>query len=152
MTKLTEKQERFCRLIVEGKTQREAYVGAGYTAANENSLDANAAAVIRNDKVASRIAELRAPANKKAEMTLAYLQRRAKRLLDKAEKAGQFAAANGALKELGILSGLRVEKRENRNINDPLDLDDTELAHIASAGSAGAIAEAGRAKGSDPIH
>jgi hypothetical protein len=39
-----------------------------------------------------------------------------------------------------------------RNLNDPAELEDAQLAYIASNGSAGAIAEASRAKGSDPVH
>jgi phage terminase small subunit len=154
MTKLSEQQERFCQFVIQGFTQTEAYKRAGYKSKDEHAAGANASRLIANDRIAQRIAELRAPVAKRAEVTLAYLQKRALRLLNKAEKAQQFAAANGALKELGILSGERVERSERTNRNITVDeySDEDLIAHLASNGSAGAIAEASRAKGSDPVH
>ena len=47
------------RAILEGKSGRAAYIAAGYKAAG---AEANASRLIRNDKVAARIAELKAKA------------------------------------------------------------------------------------------
>ena len=45
--------------LAEGKSQKQAYVDAGY-AARGNSAEAEAARLIRNDKVAARVANLKA--------------------------------------------------------------------------------------------
>jgi hypothetical protein len=62
-------------------------------------------------------------------------------LIEKAEEARlmamankQSAAAIAAVKELGILSGFRVEKRENFNSRSADDYTDDELADIAAGG------------------
>jgi hypothetical protein len=63
------------------------------------------------------------------------------RLIGKAEEAlaialqnQQASAAIAAIKEIGVLSGLRVEKREKMR-GDASDLSDDELADIARGGS-----------------
>lgn len=54
---LNERQERFCQLVVSGRPHGRAYEEAGYKAKGA-SADAQAARMIRNDKVKARIAEL----------------------------------------------------------------------------------------------
>ena len=56
------KHERFAQLVVSGLPQSRAFVEAGFKGATDNAINANASRLITNDKVASRIAELRAPA------------------------------------------------------------------------------------------
>jgi hypothetical protein len=58
------------------------------------------------------VAELRAPVVDKLEITLSLLIGRADQIYRQAMLAGQFNAAISALKELGILSGKRVERSE----------------------------------------
>lgn len=60
------RHEAFARGIVEGKAAGAAYVAAGYKPAG---AEANASRLIRNDKVAARIAELKAEAAKGAVAT-----------------------------------------------------------------------------------
>jgi phage terminase small subunit len=150
---LSEQQERFCRYIVEGMNQTDAYKAAGYKGAYK-SLKDNAARLIAIDSVASRIAELRSKHAAEHDITLAYLVQRAVRILNAAEEDRAHGAAVAALKELGVLSGERVERSErtNRNISVDEYSDEDLTAYLASNGSAGAIAEASRAKGSDPVH
>jgi len=150
---LSEQQERFCRYIVEGMNQTDAYKAAGYKGAYK-SLKDNAARLIANDSVASRIAELRKPVAAKASVTLAWLIEQAKEVLVAAKTDAAHAASIAAIKELGVLSGERVEHsvRTNRNITVNEYSDEDLIAHLASDGSEGAIAEALRAAGSDFIH
>jgi phage terminase small subunit len=151
---LSEQQERFCQFVIQGFTQTEAYKRAGYKSKDDHAAAANASRLIANDRVAQRIAELRAPVAERAEVTLEYLQKRARRLLNKAEKAGQFSAANGALKELGILSGKRIETRHNLNqdANEPTDLTRAQLLDIARAGRTRASASGDGAGKPDSVH
>lgn len=64
MEKLTQKQETFCLNIFKGLSQREAYIQAGYSTNNSTVVqDQNACVLLKNNKVAIRLAEL----NKKTE-------------------------------------------------------------------------------------
>ena len=83
---LSAQQERFCRFIVEGKNQRDAYNAAGYKSGSDAAADANASRLISNDKIASRIAELRNGAAKRTELTAAYFARRLERMALAAEQ------------------------------------------------------------------
>ena len=62
--------------------------------------------------VKALVAELRAPIAEKLEITLAGLIERSDQIYRQAMLAGQFNAAISALKELGTLSGHRVERAE----------------------------------------
>ena len=154
VTKLTEKQERFCRLIVEGKSGNEAYMEAGFNVSNDATARANASRLLTNANVCERIAELRKPIAAQTSVTLAWLIQQAQEVLAAAKADASHAASIAAIKELGILSGERVEQsiRTNRNITVDDFSDEDLAAYLASNGSAGAVAEAVRAKGSDPIH
>lgn len=157
MTDLSEQQERFCRLIVEGFNQRDAYREAGYKTTTDGATDANASRLLSNAKIAARIAELRANHAAKHDITIAYLVERAVRILDAAETDRAHGAAVAALKELGILSGKRIETRHNLNqdANEPSDLSRAELVAIARAGRPGTASPgdgAGRPDRVHPVH
>jgi phage terminase small subunit len=154
VTKLNEQQERFCRAIVEGMSGNEAYVEAGYKVSNDATARANASRLLSNANICERIAELRKPLAAQTSVTLAWLIQQAQEVLIAAKADASHAASIAAIKELGILSGERIEQsiRTNRNITVDEYSDEDLTAYLASNGSAGAIAEASRAKGSDPVH
>lgn len=54
------RHERFARLVAAGDPACRAYIEAGYKAANDAVAWANGARLIGNDRVASRVAEIRA--------------------------------------------------------------------------------------------
>lgn len=58
MGKLTLRQEKFCYEYVKTGNATEAYRQAGYKPRSENAAAANAARMIRNDKVQARLREL----------------------------------------------------------------------------------------------
>ena len=142
---LTAQQERFCQLIMQGMNQRDAYKEAGYKTTTDGATDANASRLLSNAKIAHRVATLRAKAAENSDITLAWLQEQAKGILAEARASGAHAAATGALRELGILTGHRVEKRDStiRNITDSTDATDDELRDIAFGGGKGAASPAG---------
>jgi phage terminase small subunit len=154
VSKLNEQQERFCRLIVEGQSGNEAYAAAGYKVSNDATARANASRLLTNASICERIAELRKPMAAQTSVTLAWLIQQAQEVLVAAKADASHAASIAAIKELGILSGERIEQsiRTNRNIAVDEYSDEDLTAYLASNGSAGAIAEASRAKGSDPVH
>jgi phage terminase small subunit len=141
MSKLSEQQEKFCRNIVEGMNQGDAYREAGYKCASDEAAWANASRLISNDKVAIKIAELRGNASERAEVTLQWLIEQAQDVLEAAMTDSSHAAAISAIKELGVLTGERVEKRQNENTNrDASEYSRAELLAIAKGSSQGASA------------
>lgn len=131
------RHERFAQELAKGKTADEAYESAGYAANRGNATRLKA-----NDSVMKRVAEIQERSAVRAEVTLEDLIGHAARIMAAAEADGQFAPAVSALKELGILTGKRVERRENtnRNVND---MSDDELAAIASGRSEGTASTPG---------
>ena len=73
------------------------------------------------------MAQLRAPVADKLEITLSLQIERADMIFRQAMAAGQFNAANSALKELGVLSGKRVERSERGEPGDFDRMSDEEL-------------------------
>jgi hypothetical protein len=123
------KWELFAQALAKGKTADEAYQLAGYA---ENR--GNASRLKANDSVMKRVAELQEAPAKRLAVTLESLLMEAEEIREKALLAGSYAAAIAAVKEKGVLSGVRVEKRENTNRNLS-ELSDAELERIAAGGS-----------------
>lgn len=123
------RHERFAQELAQGKTATEAYVLAGYKA-----NDGNAATLKANEEVAARVAELQDRASIRAEITVASLLAETETARELAMALGQPSAAVAAIKEKGVLSGLRVEKSERTNRSDVRSLTNAELdAAIADA-------------------
>jgi phage terminase small subunit len=141
---LSAQQERFCQLVVQGKNQTEAYAEAGYKGEGKQLGD-NASRLIAKDRIRQRIAELQAAAAQEAQIDLAWLIREAADTYAAAKKDKAYGPAVSALKEVGILTGERVEKSQRENINRNVDeFDEAELYAIASAGSAGVAGQKDR--------
>jgi hypothetical protein len=88
------------------------------------------------------VAELRAPVADKLEITLSLLIERADMIFRQAMATGQFNAAISALKELGVLSGKRVERSERGEPGEFDHMSDEELRE--------AVTESARALGFVP--
>lgn len=60
--KLTAKQEKFVLGLIEGKSQRKAYIDAGYSVKDKTDsyIDKSASALAKNSKVLGRYEELKA--------------------------------------------------------------------------------------------
>lgn len=130
-----QRHERFAQELAKGKSATEAQAEAGYSANRGN------ASTLANDQsILKRVAELQERGAIKAEVTAASLIEEAEQVREKALAAGQFSAAIAAIREKGVLAGVRVEKRESTHKTDPKAMTDDELALIASAGSAGVVA------------
>jgi phage terminase small subunit len=130
--------ERFAQELAKGETAEKAYANAGY-----KFNPGNASTLKKNQKVLARLAELQNRAAKRAEVTVESLIAEAEEVRKAAFEAGQFSPAIAAIKEKGILSGNRVEKRENIN-RDAGNLSDDELEDIAIGGGEGASETAAR--------
>ncbi len=151
---LTDQQRRFADFLLEGKTQIEAHRLAGYKGKTDNARAASASEIIRNPNVSAYLEAKRADASSKAEVTLEWLIEQAKDVLAAAKADATHAAAIAAIKELGVLSGQRIETRHNLNqdANEPTDLSRAELLAIARAGSKGAASPGNGAGKPDSVH
>jgi hypothetical protein len=139
------RHERFAIEVAKGCSSTEAYKNAGYECEGSSAWTA-ASRLYRNVQVQARVSELKERAAFKAELTV-------QQLIDHAEKARQMAmsteqpsAAVAAIKEMGILAGLRVEKSERRNLNDVRRYTDEELDAALADALAREEAAAGREK------
>lgn len=134
------RHERFAQELAQGKSSADAYVAAGY---KENRHNAHRLSTIEN--IRARVEEIQSQGADLAAVTLEMLIGYAQDARRLAMDISQPSAAVAAVKELGVLTGLRVEKRENTN-RSASDLSDDDLARIAAGGSAGASAPAGGSK------
>jgi hypothetical protein len=124
-----EKHERFAQLVALGLARSVAYEKVGY-----KPNDGHAARLAGNGRVRARIDFLKAKAAAKTVVTLESMIEDAIRIRDLAVELGQLGPAVGAMKELGILCGFRVEKREQTLKTSPDELSDAELRAIAALG------------------
>lgn len=130
---LTEQQERFCRFIVEGRNQRDAYKLAGYKSGSDAATDANASRLISNDKIANRIAEMRQPIADKFEITTEFIAQELLNVWKASLQADDRTNARQSLMDIAKLTGRIVDVSRvtadnvNYNIGDsPMNADEWE--------------------------
>ena len=102
---------KFARELAAGNKPREAAIAAGYPPGS--SFDSNARKRAGRDDVKRMVAEFRAPIAEKLNITLEWLVEENLLLYRTAKAAGQIRDARESLKELGVLSGKRVERSEH---------------------------------------
>ena len=109
---LTPKQEAFAQAIVTGVNQSDAYRAAYNVRPGTRAESVNVAAskLMADAKVTQRVAELREPVAKKAQITLESHLDDLMRLRNMAVKAEQFGAAITAEVARGKAAGIVVEK------------------------------------------
>lgn len=114
---LTPKQAKFVEEYLLDGNGRRAAIAAGYS---EKTAHVIANENLNKPYIAELIAKGQAKVIKavaaKREITRERLMEMAETVYEQALQTGQLAAANGAIKELGVLSGERIEKTETTNI------------------------------------
>ncbi len=120
---LTPKQEAFAQAIVTGISQSDAYRLAYKVGpkTKPESVNQNASRIMANVNVMSRVAELRLPVAKKAQITLESHLDDLMRLRNMAAKEKQYSAAIAAEIARGKASGVHVEKSEQTVSTRTLD-------------------------------
>lgn len=122
--KLTGKQELFVNGLIEGKSQRQAYIDAGYSVENrsESDIDSLASKLTKNYKVSTRLTELKAELKDKALWTreesindLKWIKEQSRKTIEeygevKHAPATAYLGAITELNKLGVLYDLEVEK------------------------------------------
>lgn len=108
---LTARQEAFCRSLAEGLSQYDAYQKAGYRSKGRNATDAHAARLVRNGKVASRVAELKENAAKQTEKTVASLVAELDEVIVFARQCNNPSAMVAAIAQQSRLLGLEAARQ-----------------------------------------
>src|SRR5436305_50420 len=116
------RHERFAQELAKGKSQAEAYTEAGF-----KPNDSNCSRLNGNERIQARVAELLDRVAIRCEVTAASLIDEAEEARMLALKLGQPSAAVAAIKEKGVLAGVRIEKSERKNTNDVRRLSEDEL-------------------------
>src|SRR4051794_12286066 len=119
------RHEMVAQLVAQGTTKTEAYAAAGYQPDRHN-----ASRLTTKDTVQQRIAEIQAGAVQSAQVTIASLVAAADEIRGLAVRDKQYSAAVGAVKEIGILSGLRIDRREVGSPGEFDRLSDAELMKL----------------------
>lgn len=110
---LTPKQEAFCAAFIATGNASEAYRTA-YNAKTMKAASVNreAKALTDNPKIASRLAEMRAPVLEASQMTLEGHLQRLKLLSEEAQDNGKYGPAIQAEIARGRASGFYVDRVE----------------------------------------
>jgi hypothetical protein len=116
---------KFARELAAGNKPREAAIAAGYPPGS--SFDSNARKRAGRDDVKRMVAEVKAPIADKLEISLSWLIEENLQLYRLARAAGQIRDAGERLKELGVLSGKRVERSERGEPGEFERMSDEEL-------------------------
>ena len=134
-----QRHERFAQELAKGKTATEAYALAGY-----KPNDGNASTLKGNQRILDRIVELQERSAIRTEITIESLIREAGEIQEAAKQDGQHSAAVAALTAKAKLAGLWIDKAENtnRNVTDPAEVSDAELAAIVEGGGGSGTATA----------
>ena len=115
--KLTGKQEKFVQELIKGKSQRQAFIAAGYSSKNKTDeyLDVRACELMKNRKVLDRYNELMGELKKKALWTRERAIEELLEMLDDSKLDKQYAGRYNAIKELSTLCDLypKEDKKEN---------------------------------------
>jgi len=128
------KWEAVAQLTVQGLkhgwTQAEIYQRAGYRARGHSAEHAGSR-LLKNVEIQRRIAELQAPAVRKAKLTADTLMQKFERIEAGAVQAEQFGPAGRAAELQGKLAGLMIDRAE---VGSPGDFAGIEtIADVASA-------------------
>ena len=117
--KLTPRQDDFCRLFLELKSASAAYRSA-YSAENSKpaTVHRNAAALLNNNKIITRLDELRAGAAQYTEITLEEVSNALRSALEMALESGQSSAATQAAMGLGKLGGLVTDRQRIETVDE----------------------------------
>jgi phage terminase small subunit len=99
--------ERFAQLLASGKTATGAHEEAGFKRSRHN-----ASHLAAKPEIGARVQQITTVAAERAVVTVESLIAEAEEARAAAMADGQYAAAVAAIKEKGVLSGKRIERRE----------------------------------------
>ncbi|MDX8483162.1 terminase small subunit [Mesorhizobium sp. VK24D] len=125
------RHERFAQGLAKGLSGKAAYVEAGYRSTG-NAAEVGAAKLVRNDKIAARVAELQARQVRRLDVTVesivAELEEARAAALDHKQLAAAVAASLGKAKLLGlIVDRAEVESVIRKPMREPGQVEQMSL-------------------------
>ena len=120
------RHELFAQLLASGKTATEAHQLAGFKRDR-----GNASRLATDPEIQDRVQQITAVGAERAAVTVESLIDEAEQARRGAMEAGQYAAAVAAVKEKGVLSGKRVERRESGSPGEFADLENMTAEQLA---------------------
>jgi phage terminase small subunit len=119
-----QRHELFAQALASGKNATDAYELAGYKRSHSNGP-----ALARTEEISARVAQITAEAFEQQRVTTAAAAERAvitrhgliemaQEVRNRALQDGQLSAAVAAIKEIGVLSGIRIERSERGQPGD----------------------------------
>lgn len=141
---ITAKQSAFAQAYVETGNASEAYRRV-YNAGNmtDATVWSTACVLLKNHKVAARVAQLQAEKAKDFDVTIEYLTNEYREAIALAKQEKQAAALSGAITALGKLHGLVTDKHKVESDNrhhhssEPVSPFDEWLAEVVGDGAEG---------------
>jgi hypothetical protein len=131
------RHERFAQFLASGKTATDAYEEAGY-----KRNDGNSSVAANRPEITARVKEIKGIAADRAAVTRQSLIEKVEAVYEQAREIGQLGAAVAAAKEIGVLTGFRVERSERGAPGefDWLDKVSAEDLRLAAAGKLDLVA------------
>ncbi len=127
LPKLSEQQEKFCRNVVEGMNQSEAYLAAGYKCKPEDAR-CHASALIAKHNIATRIDALRKQAAERTEVTVEKLTAKLWWVFDRAAEANDLTNARQAAMDIAKLNGKIVDQSRVQSDNVHYTVSDAPMS------------------------
>jgi Viral alkaline exonuclease len=101
------RHEKFAQLLVQGRTEYEAYEACHYKPNRGNPCK-----LARNPLIVERVKELTQEAAKRTIFDKEKLIEMHNRIFNQGMSSGQLAPAGTAVKEISVLTGHRIERQE----------------------------------------
>ena len=115
--------------VAKGKTQLKAIEAAGYA-----PHDSNASRLIGNDRVKLRIRELQQQAAMSVNIALQGQIEKLESLLEQAMVLNQISAGVAAVDKQNELMGLKIQRVENKRVDQFANMSDEELEAYVNGG------------------
>ena len=141
------KHELFAQALAQGMSATAAYAEAGYS-----PHDGNAARLSGNERVRSRVAELKARAASGVVVNVATITERLLAIAAKGERsteAPMLSVARASLMDAAKLNGLIIERAETGKPGDFDRMTDAELARYVATEAAALGLRSGGAEATD---
>ena len=106
------RQELFCRLIAEGRSQYESYTEAGYKATTRGVADAEACKLLKAPKIVARVKEIQAENALAARISVASVTKMYLAIYDKAMANDDLGPATAAVTGVAKLHGLVIDRAQ----------------------------------------
>ncbi len=110
------RHEHFAQAVAKGRSAKAAYADA-YARRADSYCESAGSRLLRNDKVASRVAELQRRAVQRHDVSIYELTAELRHAIDTAKQQQRPGDIVSAAMALAKLHGLVVEKRETTNHN-----------------------------------